>query len=183
MKYIIVVFTLFCSVPLISQTTPAMQNNSIHKFKVTSLSGDEIDFSNFKGKKILIVNTASKCGYTPQYEGLESLYEEHKDNLVIVGFPANNFGAQEPGSNDEISAFCQQNYGVSFPMAAKVSVKGQDIAPIFNWLTSKAENGVMDVDVKWNFTKFLLDENGQLIASFESKVKPQSEEILVLLEK
>lgn len=181
MKYIIVVFTLFCSVPLISQTTPAMQNNSIHKFKVTSLSGDEIDFSNFKGKKILIVNTASKCGYTPQYEGLESLYEEHKDNLVIVGFPANNFGAQEPGSNDEISAFCQQNYGVSFPMAAKVSVKGQDIAPIFNWLTSKAENGVMDVDVKWNFTKFLLDENGQLIASFESKVKPQSEEILAFL--
>lgn len=181
MKYIAHVLMLFCSLNLISQTAPAMQNNSIYKFKVASLSGDEIDFSNFKGKKILVVNTASKCGYTPQYEGLENLYNENHDNLVIVGFPANNFGAQEPGSNDQISTFCQQNYGVSFPMAAKVSVKGKDMAPIFAWLTSKKENGVMDVDVKWNFTKFLLDENGQLIASFESKVKPQSEEILELL--
>ena len=178
-KYIIGILTLFCSVPLISQTT--MQHNSIYKFKVTSLSGDEIDFSNFKGKKILIVNTASKCGYTIQYEGLENLYNAHKGNLVVVGFPANNFGAQEPGSNDEISTFCQQNYGVSFPMAEKVSVKGKDIAPIFAWLTSKAENGVMDVDVKWNFTKFLIDENGQLMASFESKVKPEGQEIATLL--
>nr|WP_235982480.1 glutathione peroxidase [Gelidibacter maritimus] len=155
-----------------------MQNNSIHQFKVESLSGGEIDFSDFKGKKILIVNTASKCGYTPQYEGLEALYSSNKDDLVVVGFPANNFGAQEPGSNDEISAFCERNYGVSFPMAAKVSVKGQDIAPVFAWLTSKSQNGVMDVDVKWNFTKFILDENGQLITSFESNVKPQSDEIL-----
>lgn len=164
-----------------SQNTLTMQNNSIHQFKVESLSGDEIDFSDFKGKNILIVNTASKCGYTPQYEGLEALYSSNRDNLVIVGFPANNFGAQEPGSNDEISAFCEKNYGVSFPMAAKVSVKGQDIAPIFAWLTSKSQNGVMDVDVKWNFTKFILDENGQLIASFESNVKPQSDAILEAL--
>lgn len=183
MKYIIAVLTFVSSFNLISQTSVVMPNHSIHQFKVESLSGEEIDFSDFKGKKILIVNTASKCGYTPQYEGLEKLYQEYKNDLVVVGFPANNFGAQEPGSNDEISSFCQQNYGVSFPMAAKVSVKGQEVAPIFEWLTSKAENGVMDVDVKWNFTKFLLDENGQLIRSFESKVIPQSEEIVALIQK
>lgn len=182
MKNISIIFTFLFSLTLISQTT-IMQNNSIHKFKVESLSGGDIDFSEFKGKKILIVNTASKCGYTPQYEGLEALYNAHKENLVIVGFPANNFGAQEPGSNDEISAFCEQNYGVSFPMAAKVSVKGEDSAPIFEWLTSKTQNGSMDVDIKWNFTKFLLDENGHLIASFESNIKPQSEAILKWLKK
>ncbi|MBO3098379.1 glutathione peroxidase [Gelidibacter sp. DF109] len=181
MKNIIVVLTFFLSINLISQNNLTMQNNSIHQFKVEALSGGEIDFSDFKGKKILIVNTASKCGYTPQYEGLEALYSSNKDNLVIVGFPANNFGAQEPGSNDEISAFCEQNYGVSFPMAAKVSVKGEDMAPVFAWLTSKSQNGVMDVNVKWNFTKFILDENGGLVASFESKVKPQSDEILEAL--
>ncbi len=169
---------LFFSSHVISQS---MKTNSVHQFKVESLSGDEIDFSKFKGKKILIVNTASKCGFTPQYKGLEELYNTHKDNLVIVGFPANNFMQQEPGTNEEIAQFCEQNYGVSFPMADKVSVKGKDIAPIFAWLTSKKENGVMDVDVKWNFTKFLLDENGKLIASFESKVTPQSQEILSLL--
>lgn len=155
-----------------------MQTNSIHTFKVASLTGDIIDFSKFNGKKILIVNTASECGFTPQYEGLEALYNNHKDELVVVGFPANNFGEQEPGTDKEIKAFCEQNYGVSFPMASKISVKGDDIAPIFAWLTQKEENGVMDVDIKWNFTKFLLDENGQLIASFESRVKPQSDEIL-----
>lgn len=155
-----------------------MQTNSIHTFKVASLTGGIIDFSKFNGKKILIVNTASECGFTPQYEGLEALYNNHKDELVVVGFPANNFGEQEPGTDKEIKAFCEQNYGVSFPMASKISVKGDDIAPIFAWLTQKEENGVMDVDIKWNFTKFLLDENGQLIASFESRVKPQSDEIL-----
>lgn len=155
-----------------------MQTNSIHTFKVESLTGGTIDFSKFKGKKILIVNTASECGFTPQYEGLEALYNKHKDELVVIGFPANNFGGQEPGTDKEIKTFCEQNYGVSFPMASKVSVKGEDIAPIFAWLTQKEENGVMDVDIKWNFTKFLLDENGQLIASFESRVKPQSDEIL-----
>ena len=181
MKNILIVLTFFLPINLISQNTLTMQNNSIHQFKVESLSGGEIDFSDFKGKKILIVNTASKCGYTPQYEGLEALYSSNKDSLVIVGFPANNFGAQEPGSNDEISAFCEQNYGVSFPMAAKVSVKGEDMAPVFVWLTSKSQNGVIDVNVKWNFTKFILDENGQLVAAFESNVKPQSDEILEAL--
>ena len=150
---------------------------SIYDFKVEGLEGGTIDFSTFKGKKILIVNTASKCGLTPQYEGLQKLYDTYKEKLVIVGFPANNFGGQEPGTNTEIKEFCKQNYGVSFPMAAKVSVKGEDIAPIYKWLCSKAENGVLDAEIKWNFGKFLLDENGNLINYFGSKVTPMSEEI------
>ncbi|MEO9211349.1 MAG: glutathione peroxidase, partial [Ginsengibacter sp.] len=141
-----------------------MKPSTIYHFKVTSLDGGTIDFSQYKGKKILIVNTASKCGYTPQYEELETLYKTYGNKLVIVGFPANNFGGQEPGSNEEIKTFCTKNYGVTFPMAAKVSVKGDDIAPIYKWLTSKSENGVLDADIKWNFTKFLLDENGVLLA-------------------
>ena len=150
---------------------------SIYDFKVPALDGSTIDFSAFKGKKILIVNTASQCGYTPQYEGLEKLYETYKEKLVIVGFPENNFGAQEPGSNAEIKEFCKKNFGVTFPMAAKVSVKGDDMAPIYQWLTQKAENGVMDAEIKWNFGKFLLDEKGNLITYFPSKVTPMSDEI------
>lgn len=145
---------------------------TIYQFKVTSLTGGTINFADFKGKKILIVNTASKCGFTPQYAQLEKLYEEQKDKLVIVGFPANNFGGQEPGSNKEISEFCTKNYGVTFPMAAKVSVKGDDMAPIYKWLTHKSENGVMDADIKWNFTKFLINEKGELEEVFESKIAP-----------
>jgi glutathione peroxidase len=154
---------------------------SIHKFKVSSIDGDKIDFSSFKGKKILIVNTASKCGYTPQYADLERLHKAYKDKLVIVGFPANNFGGQEPGSNEQIAEFCQKNYGVSFIMAEKVSVKGEDTHPLFKWLTQKAENGVMDAEIKWNFTKFLLDEKGKLIGVFPSKVNPMGEEITKFL--
>ena len=157
--------------------TEAVANKSIYGFKVTTLDGGTIDFASFKGKKILIVNTASECGFTPQYEGLEKLYEKYKDKLVIVGFPANNFGSQEPGTNDEIGAFCKKNYGVTFPMAAKISVKGDDAAPIYKWLCHKSENGVLDAEVGWNFNKFLLDENGKLLAHFESKVTPMSEEI------
>ena len=150
---------------------------SIYDFKVEGLEGGTIDFSTFKGKKILIVNTASKCGYTPQYEGLQKLYDTYKEKLVIVGFPANNFGGQEPGSAVEIQEFCRKNYGVTFPMAAKISVKGDDTAPIYQWLCSKAQNGVLDAEVGWNFGKFLLDENGKLLNYFPSKVKPMSEEI------
>ena len=150
---------------------------SIYDFKVEALDGSTIDFAKFKGKKILIVNTASQCGFTPQYEGLEKLYETYKDKLVIVGFPANNFGAQEPGTNSEIKEFCKKNYGVTFPMAAKVSVKGDDVAPIYQWLCNKTENGVLDAEIKWNFGKFLLDEKGNLIEYFPSKVTPMSEEI------
>ncbi len=150
---------------------------SIHQFKVTALDGGEIDFSTFKGKKILIVNTASECGYTPQYKDLEALYNQFKDKLVIVGFPSNDFGGQEPGSNDEIKTFCSKNYGVSFPMAAKVSVKGENTAPIYQWLTQKEKNGVLDASIKWNFNKFLLDENGIIISKFESSTTPLSKDI------
>ena len=152
--------------------------SSIHKFKVEALDGSTIDFSKYKGKKILVVNTASKCGFTPQYELLEKLYNKYSDKLVIVGFPANNFGGQEPGSNSEIQEFCKKNYGVTFPMAAKVSVKGDDIAPVFKWLTTKKLNGKMDAEIQWNFNKFLLDEQGELVAKFDSKVSPVGEEIL-----
>lgn len=156
---------------------PKVKIKSIHDFKVKGLDGNIIDFAKFKGKKILVVNTASKCGYTPQYDELEKLYKTYSDKLVIVGFPANNFGQQEPGTNSEIKEFCTKNYGVTFPMAAKVSVKGDDIAPIYSWLTKKSENGVMDAEIKWNFTKFLLDEKGILIAKFDSKVTPLSDDI------
>ena len=153
------------------------QNKTIYDFKVASLDGGTIDFANFKGKKILIVNTASKCGFTPQYKELEELYEKYKDRLVIIGFPANNFFSQEPGSNEDIAEFCKKNYGVSFPMAAKISVKGQHIAPIYQWLCNKEENGVLNAKIIWNFNKFLLNEQGIIIAKFNSRVKPMSEEV------
>jgi glutathione peroxidase len=155
--------------------------SSIYDFKVEGLSGGTIDFSQFKGKKIMIVNTASKCGNTPQYAELEELYEKYKDKLVIIGFPANNFGQQEPGSNAEIKEFCTKNYDVTFPMAAKVSVKGDDIAPIFRYLTDEAKKLGFDDPIKWNFTKFLLDENGKLITVIYNKTKPMSPEVLKYL--
>ena len=155
-----------------------MNPTPIHSFKVEKLDGGTIDFASFKGKKILIVNTASKCGYTKQYADLQALYEQHKDKLVVIGFPANNFGGQEPGSAVEIQEFCQKNFGVTFPMAAKVSVKGKDMAPIFQWLTSKDQNGVLDAEIGWNFNKFLIDENGNLLAHFPSNVKPLSSDIV-----
>ena len=150
---------------------------SVHSFSVKALDGGTINFADYKGKKLLIVNTASACGYTPQYKDLETLYEKYKNKLVIVGFPANNFGGQEPGTNADIKSFCQKNYGVTFPMAEKISVKGDDTAPIYQWLTHKSQNGVLDAEIKWNFNKFLLDENGHIIAKFDSKVTPMSEEI------
>lgn len=155
--------------------------SSIYDFKVEGLEGGSIDFSKFKGKKIMIVNTASKCGNTPQYAELEQLYEKYKDKLVIVGFPANNFGQQEPGSNEEIKEFCTKNYGVSFPMASKISVKGEDIAPIYKYLTDEAKKLGFEDPVKWNFTKFLLDENGKLITVIHNKTKPMSEDVLKYL--
>lgn len=180
MLKLLAIFAAFLSFGTQTNTVPADHQaapKSIYDFKVPALDGGTIDFANFKGKKILIVNTASECGYTPQYEGLQKLYEKCKDKLVVVGFPENNFGAQEPGTNEQIKAFCKKNFGVTFPMAAKVSVKGDDMAPIFQWLTNKVENGVMDVDIKWNFGKFLLDEKGTLMNYFSSKVTPMSDEI------
>lgn len=150
---------------------------SIHQFNVTDINGGKLDLSKYKGKHILIVNTASKCGYTKQYADLEKLYEKYKGKLVVIGFPANNFGGQEPGSNAEIKEFCTANYGVTFPMAEKVSVKGADTHPLFQWLTKKSENGVMDAEIKWNFTKFLIDPKGKLVAVFPSNVNPMSEDI------
>lgn len=150
---------------------------SLYDFKVPSLDGGSIDFSQYKGKKILIVNTASKCGYTPQYADLEKLYEQYKGKLVIVGFPANNFREQEPGTNTEIKEFCTKNYGVTFPMAEKVSVKGDDIHPLFKYLVAEAGKMGIEDPIKWNFTKFLVDEKGKLVAVFPSKVKPTSEEV------
>jgi len=151
--------------------------NSIYQFSVPDLEGNTIDFASFKGKKILIVNTASKCGLTPQYQGLEQLYKTYGKKLVIVGFPANNFLRQEPGSNEEISAFCKRNYGVSFPMAAKISVKGSNVHPIYKYLKEQAKAKKLDDPVTWNFGKFLLDEKGELIATFSPRTSPLSEEI------
>ncbi|MFN4314631.1 MAG: glutathione peroxidase [Chitinophagaceae bacterium] len=155
-----------------------LMGGSIYDFKVPGLEGGTIDFSNFKGKKILVVNTASKCGLTPQYEGLEELYKKYKDKLVIVGFPANNFAGQEPGSNEEIAEFCKKNYGVSFLMAEKVSVKGDDIAPLFKWLVDEAAKKGFKDPITWNFTKFLLNEKGELQTVFAPKVTPMSKEVV-----
>ena len=165
----------------IAATTWLIMASSIYEFKVPGLTGNQINFADYKGKKILVVNTASKCGNTPQYETLEKLYETHKDKLVIVGFPANNFGGQEPGTSTEIQEFCKKNYGVTFPMADKISVKGEDMAPIYKFLTDQAAKKGMENPVTWNFGKFLLDENGNLIATFSPKTQPMSDEIMKYL--
>lgn len=155
----------------------AQPSQNIYDYKVPALDGGTIDFAAFKGKKILIVNTASQCGYTPQYEALQKLSDQYGQSLVVIGFPCNDFGGQEPGTSSEIKTFCKKNYGVSFPMAEKVAVKGADIAPIYQWLTSKTLNGVMDAEIRWNFTKFLIDGQGKLVAKFDSRVDPLSPEI------
>lgn len=159
--------------------TEIMNKENIYQFKVKDLSGDEFDFASLKGKKILIVNTASKCGLTPQYKDLEAIYEKYKDkNFVIVGFPANNFGQQEPGTNDEIGAFCQKNYGVTFPMMSKVSVKGSDMCELYQFLTQKSRNGLQDSQVEWNFQKYLINENGELEKVVSPQVLPTDAEIV-----
>ncbi len=156
---------------------------SIYDFKVAGLTGGTIDFAKYKGKKILIVNTASECGNTPQYADLEAMYKKYKGKLVIVGFPANDFGAQEPGSNKEIATFCTKNYSVTFPMASKITVKGAEKAPIYVWLTEKKYNGFKDSEVKWNFQKYLINEQGKLVAVFAPGMKPTNPEIVSAIEK
>ena len=168
---------LLLSIMLFAATT-TLSAQSIHSFTVKSIDGKDFILSSFKGKKILIVNTASKCGYTPQYESLEKVYEQYKDKLVIIGFPCNQFGGQEPGSNEEIVEFCKKNYGVTFPLADKVDVKGTNTAAIYQWLTQKSKNGVLDANISWNFNKFLLDENGKMMAYYPSNVRPDSDAIL-----
>ncbi len=155
------------------------QSKTFHDFTVTDIDGKEFKLSELKGKKVMVVNTASKCGYTPQYEDLEKLFETYGgDKFTVIGFPANNFMGQEPGTNEEIKEFCSTKYGVSFPMMSKISVKGSDIHPLYGWLTSKDMNGVMDAPVKWNFQKFLIDENGKLVDMAPPSENPMSEKIV-----
>lgn len=155
------------------KTEMAMEKQNIYQFKVEDLSGNIFDFASLKGKKVMIVNTASKCGLTPQYKDLEAIYKEYKDKgFVIVGFPANNFASQEPGTNEEIASFCQLNYGVTFPMMDKVSVKGDDMCAIYQFLTQKEKNGLQDSNVEWNFQKYLINENGELVKVIAPKTLP-----------
>ncbi len=176
MKTKLLIIVIFLITGVVQQ---AKAQKGFYDFKVEAIDGSEFDLSQLKGKKVLVVNTASKCGFTPQYEDLEKLYEQYGGNkFVIIGFPANNFLKQEPGTNEEIAAFCEKNYGVSFPMMAKISVKGDDMHELYHWLTEKTQNGVMDSKVTWNFQKYLIDENGKLIATYPPKTKPDDEQIV-----
>jgi glutathione peroxidase len=162
-----------------NKTKSTMQKQTIYQFKVEDLYGKTFDFASLKGKKIMIVNTASKCGNTPQYKELEALYKKYSSKgLVIVGFPANNFGAQEPGTNQEIATFCQLNYGVTFPMMSKISVKGKDMHKVYQFLTQKSKNGLKDSEVEWNFQKYLLNEKGELEKVIAPSTSPNDPEIL-----
>ena len=162
-----------------SETAATMAKETIYQFKVKTLEGGDFDFSTLKGKKILVVNTASKCGLTPQYEQLQAIYDKYKDqNFVIVGFPANNFMSQEPGTSGEIAEFCQRNYGVTFPMMDKISVKGDDMAAIYKFLTQKSKNGLQDSEVEWNFQKYLINEKGELVKVIAPRTLVTSPEVL-----
>jgi glutathione peroxidase len=173
MKHLLIVTLTLMTVQLTAQ-------KSIHEFSFETLTGDTVSFSQFKGKKILVVNTASECGFTKHYEGLQELHKKYGDKLAVVGFPANNYGKQEPGTNDEIANFCKKNYGVTFTMAAKISVDGDDIHEIFDWLC-KQENPDFTGRIKWNFEKFILNEDGVLINRFRTKTNPTSSEIVKIV--
>lgn len=151
---------------------------NFHEFKLNNIDGDEVDFSRFKGKKVLLVNVASKCGYTSQYAELQELHEKHGDKITVLGFPANNFGGQEPGTEEDIKAFCSENFGVTFPMFEKISVKGVDKHPLYRWLSDKDMNGWNDKEPAWNFSKYLVDEEGKLVEFYPSAVSPMDEKIL-----
>jgi len=177
-----VLFSVLFVAMALSYPLNAQQVKSFYDYKVYDIDGKPFDLSALKGKKVLVVNTASHCGNTPQYADLEKLYDEYKDkNLVIIGFPANNFMGQEPGTNEEIKNFCSAEYGVSFPMMSKISVKGKDMDPLYKWLTSKELNGKMDSEVTWNFQKYMINENGQLAGYANPKEKPYSDKILAWL--
>ena len=165
MKILAILFTLLFVAP-----------SSVYDFKLKSIDGEDFNLAKYHGKKVLIVNTASKCGFTKQYAELQKLAEQYKGKVVVVGFPANNFGQQEPGSAIEIKTFCEKNYGVTFPLSTKVSVKGDDIDPLFKYLT-EAPNPDFTGEIKWNFEKFLIDENGKLIHRFRSATTPLSPEL------
>lgn len=157
------------------------QSTSIYDYSFIDIEGNEVSLADFKGKKLLIVNVASKCGFTPQYAELQELHEKHGDKVAIIGFPCDQFGGQEPGSEEDIQSFCQKNYGVEFLMASKIEVKGKDQHPLYVWLTNKEANSVEDSKVMWNFQKYLIDENGKLVESFKSGVSPMDEKIVSLL--
>jgi glutathione peroxidase len=180
MKILFIVLLLNLSCSMTSNSTGSEEPKlSIHSFKCEDINGQSYDLSQLKGKKVLVVNTASKCGLTPQYEELEKLYSLYKDsNFVVIGFPANNFMGQEPGSNENIASFCQKNYGVSFPMMSKISVKGKDMHPIYQFLTQKAKNGLEDNQVQWNFQKYLLDEEGFLVKVISPQTSPMDASIV-----
>lgn len=175
-KYLLLLVTVL---PLLVMA----QTKTFHNFTVLSIDGEKVDLSTFKGKKVLVVNVASRCGFTPQYKELQALYDKYKDQgFVVIGFPANNFMGQEPGSNEEIKQFCSLTYGVTFPMMSKISVKGKDIHPLYEWLTRKAENGAFDAKVKWNFQKFMIDEEGRLVGFVGPSDKPNCEKIVSWIE-
>ncbi len=183
-KLIVIASIIVVSVFLYSFITKkGKPTSSIHKFKAKSIDGELIDFSSFKGKKLLIVNTASECGFTPQFKQLEEVFQTYKDkNFTIIGFPCNQFGKQDPGSNSEIKSFCSKNYGVTFLMMEKVNVKGDSICEIYKWLTTKELNGVESSSVKWNFQKYMVDENGFLVNHVLSMKKPNSSTIINWIE-
>ncbi len=162
---------------------PAMSQKSFYDFIVETIDGQQFSFADLKGKKVMIVNTASKCGHTPQYKDLELLNKAYKQKLVIIGFPANNFMNQEPGTNQDIKEFCDSKYGVTFPIMSKISVKGDDMHPLYKWLTSKSANGVIDSEVAWNFQKYLIDEEGNLVGFLKPAVKPLSDEVVMWVTK
>jgi glutathione peroxidase len=177
MKHALVIGALLMS-------SAAYAANNVYDFTMNNIEGQATPLSSYKGKVVLLVNVASKCGYTPQYSGLESLYEKYRDKgFVIVGIPANNFGSQEPGTNDEIKEFCTRKYNVSFPMMSKVSVKGSDITPLYQYLTDKSANPSTGGDIQWNFTKFLVGKDGKVIGRFEPKVTPDAPELTSAIDK
>lgn len=161
----------------------SFSQNSFYDFKVKDIDGKDFNFSQLKGHKLMLVNVASKCGYTPQYADLEALYKKYQDKgFIIVAFPANNFLKQEPGTDQEIKEFCSLNYGVTFPVMSKISVKGDDMHPVYHWLTEKVQNGVLDSNVKWNFQKYLIDENGNLVKKLNPGIDPMDDEITQWIE-
>lgn len=180
---ILSLFGCFRSVSAPQSGSAQEPSASFHALKAIDIHGNEVDFAAFKGRKVMVVNTASECGYTPQYKQLQELHEAYgSKGLVIIGFPCNQFGGQEPGSESQIESFCQKNYGVTFPLMSKVEVKGGDQHPVYRWLTTKALNGAMDSSVKWNFHKYLVDEQGRLVMSLESGISPLDERVVGWLE-
>ena len=184
MKYFTFIITLFTLTMENLQAQNNADNQTIYQFTVEDINGKPFALADLKGKKVMIVNTASKCGLTPQYKELEALYKQYKDrDFIIIGFPANNFLGQEPGSNEQIASFCSINYGVTFPMMSKISVKGKNMHPLYQFLTQKSKNGVEDSKVKWNFQKYLIGRDGKLEKVIDPKTLPSSDEVTQWIEK